>query len=104
MVHTLTHLSSHAGSFSQAITFAAVTANQIINVPVPIADNNIALEDDLERVFRLTELTNPSVPLGTPNTTLVRIQDDDSKSDTNDVMLCFMPSHSLVLLPTQLSG
>ena len=51
----------------------------MINVPITIVDNEIALEDDLVRRFGLRDLSTAQVTIGTPSETEVTIEDDDGE-------------------------
>ena len=68
------------GSFSQEITFPSASgADQSINVPVPIVNNEIALEDNLVRRFGLRELSTTLATIGSPSETTVNIVDEDGE-------------------------
>ena len=67
------------GTLTQVVSFEPLIPNRRVNVAVPISDNNVALEPDILRNFQLTQISDSNVPITTPNTTLVRIQDDDGK-------------------------
>ena len=68
------------GSFSQVVTFPAASgADQSIDVPIPIVNNEIALEDDLVRRFGLRDVSTTLVTIGTPSETEVTIVDEDGE-------------------------
>ena len=68
------------GTFSQEVTFPSASgANQRINVPITIVNNEIALEDDLVRRFGLRDLSTAQATIGTPSETTVTIEDDDGE-------------------------
>ena len=86
-------------SFSQVVTFPAASgADQSIDVPIPIVNNEIALEDDLVRRFGLRDLSTTLVTIGTPSETEVTIVDEDGEwTCTHTTGPSMSPSTSLDL-------
>lgn len=60
------------------VEFPANVLNPRVSLTVNISDNNVALENDLLRVFRIINTSSPAI-IGQPNITTVTIRDDDSE-------------------------
>lgn len=66
-----------AGNFTQEVRFSAGATDQVVSVEIPIANNEIALEQNLQRRFGLRGLSSRFVTIGQPSVTTAIIVDDD---------------------------
>ena len=64
---------------TRTVRFQPNIVNQVVPLPIPINNNNIALEDDIIITMAIVGVPSPLITVGTPSSTTVRITDDDSE-------------------------
>lgn len=89
---TVILMSTETGSFTDQVSFEANVPNQKRTVKIPVSDDNIALESNLEFGYQLLGISDIRVQLGSISTTTLIITDDDSEL-TN---LSYVPRNSWI--------